>query len=135
MTARRARSSTKQRSPMGVEANAVARNAAGKTPSAATPVFIRDNGPADSLDHDWVRLVLGRKLGKYATRLDRVTVTVKDESGPTGKPTVRAAVTLSIARQEQIAARAQADSSRAAVAAALVSVERTLRRQLERARP
>ncbi len=135
MTARRTGSiSTKVRTPMGVDANAAPRKAMGRTPTAATPVFLRDNGPEGTLDHDWVRIALGRKLGKFATRLDRVTVTVKDESGPTGRPTVRATITLSVARREPIAARAHADNSQSAVTQALASVERTMRRTIERAR-
>jgi ribosome-associated translation inhibitor RaiA len=119
---------------MGVAANTAPRKEMGRTPTAATPVFLRDNGPEGSLDHDWVRTVLGRKLGKFATRLDRVTVTVKDESGPIGRPTVRATITLSVARKEPIAARALAASSKAAVSEALEAVERTMRRTVERAR-
>jgi hypothetical protein len=97
-------------------------------------VHVHDTTSTDALDHHWLRQRLGFKLGKFARRIDRADITLNDESGPKGAPTIRATVEIQVARHEPVVATASGATARAAVSAALRSCERTFRRRLERAR-
>ena len=121
-----------RRAPMGVEAHEGERVNRGRTTSSRTPVFVRNSTPDKTLDREWLHQRLGFKLGKFATRIDRADVTVRDEGGPKGTPPIRATVRLQLPRREPISVTARGVSARIAVAAALESVERTLRRSVER---
>lgn len=117
---------------MGTRAHAKPRGTRGVTATDATPVVIRDRGPDQTLDHDRLRALLGRQLGKFSLRVAQVVVTVQDESGPVGQPVVRATVTLSHQRVGQVAVSARGATSWAAAAAAVRSCERSVRRRVER---
>jgi hypothetical protein len=119
---------------MGVDAFRQARGERGKTATAQTPVTIRDNGPDKTLDSERLRDALGRKLGKYATRLTRVLVATTDQSGPVGAPKVRATVTVTTTRLGVVVVTATGGTSWAATSAAIRSSERALRRRIERVR-
>ncbi|MEO6446683.1 MAG: hypothetical protein ABIZ91_09730 [Gemmatimonadaceae bacterium] len=135
MGSRKASAARERRAPMGESAHDVGRAARGRTSSSKTPVHIRDTRAPDSgeaIDRDWLRQRLGFKLGKFATAIDRVDVMIRDESGPTGKPTVSVTIQLRVSRGESIAATARGTSARLAASAAIRSCERAVRRQLER---
>jgi hypothetical protein len=117
---------------MGAKAHDGERVNRGRTVSSRTPVFVRNSTSDKTLDREWLHQRMGFKLGKFATRIDRADVTVRDESGPKGAPTVRATVRLQLPRREPISVTARGVTARIAVAAALRSVERTLRRSVER---
>lgn len=122
---------TERRAPMGSSAHEIARAARGRTSSSKTPVHIRNTTSA-TLDREWIHQRLGFKLGKFAGRIDRADITLADESGPTGEPTFRATIQLAVPRREPIVVSSRADSPEAAIAAALRSSERTIRRAVER---
>jgi hypothetical protein len=65
-----------------------------------------DTTAGETLDRSWLLQRLGFKLGKFATRIDRTDVTLRDENGPTGAPTFRAANRLQLPHREPIAAAA-----------------------------
>jgi hypothetical protein len=117
---------------MGVNAHDRERVNRGRTASSRTPVFVRNSTSDKTLDRQWLHQRLGFRLGKFATAIDRADVTVRDESGPKGAPTVRATVRLQLPSQEPLAVTAYGTTARIAVAAALQSCERTLRRSLGR---
>lgn len=126
---------SERRAAMGVRANEVPNAVRGRTTSSTTPVIIRDAMAGDgTLRRDWVHERLGFALGKFAWRIDRVSISVHDESGPHGRPTARATITLSTARTEPVVVTARAATSHLAVSAAMRSCERALRRRTERAR-
>ncbi|MBL8981878.1 MAG: hypothetical protein JNL26_06825 [Gemmatimonadetes bacterium] len=122
------------RGVMGVRAFEAARPLRGRTTTDTTPVHIKDLGGDDSLDPARVRSALGRKLGKYALTIDRITVTCRDESGPVGARVVCAGVTITTNRLGPIVVTARAPTSWLAVSAAIRSGERSMRRRLERQR-
>lgn len=132
MTSKKSGGSRERREPMGTKADEVDRAARGRTASSGTPVHVRNTTSGESLDKEWVRQRLGFKLGKFARRIDRVDLTLGDDSGPTGKPTVRATLRLQIPKREPISVSARGTSATLAFSAALRSCERTLRRHVER---
>jgi hypothetical protein len=117
---------------MGVNAHDGGRMNRGRTTSSRTPVFVRNATSDKTLNREWLHQRLGFRLGKFATGIDRADVTVRDESGPKGAPTIRATVRLQLPSQEPLAVTAYGTTARIAVAAALRSCERTLRRNLGR---
>lgn len=121
-----------RREPMGTKANEGERASRGRTTSSRTPVHVRNTTSGETLDKDWLRQRLGFKLGKFAPRIDRVDLTLGDESGPTGKPAVRATLRLQVPRREPVTVTARGASAILAFSAALRSCERTLRRHVER---
>lgn len=120
---------------MGARAAEVPKALRGRTTAATTPVVIRNLMPDDdTLRREWVQERLAVALGKVAWRIDRVNVHVRDESGPTGRKTARATITLQAARHEPIVVTARAGTSQQATATAIRAAERALRRRTERAR-
>jgi len=132
MANRNSKAKAERRAPMGAKALDVARGARGRTASSETPVHLRIAASSVAVDRTWLQQRLGFKLGKFATRLDRVDVILRDESGPKGKPTIRATLQLTIPQREPIAVTARAVTAPAAIGAALRSCERALRRSIER---
>lgn len=122
------------RAPMGIAAHDVDRATRGRTTSLETPVHIRNMTSDATLDEDWLRQRLGFKLGKFAIRIDRVDVVLRDEAGPTGAPSVRTTIQLHGSRHALTTATARAATAQSAVSGALRSVERSFRRDLERSR-
>ena len=104
----------------------------GRTTSSRTPVFVRNATSDNTLDREWLHQRLGFRLGKFATRIDRADVTVRNGGGPKGAPPIRATVRLRLPSRAPIAVTAYGITARIAVAAALQSCERTLRRSLGR---
>lgn len=121
-----------RRTPMGLKAHEDERVSRGRTTSSRTPVFVRNTTSDKTLDREWLQQRMGFRLGKFATGIDRADVTVRDESGPNGAPAIRATVRLQRPSQEPIAVTAYGVTARIAVAAALQSCERTLRRSVGR---
>lgn len=56
----------------------------GRTDVTTTPLAIRSRIPLDSDFRDLVRARLGRRLGKFAKRIERVSVRFEDVNGPRG---------------------------------------------------
>ena len=121
-----------RRVAMGTRAHEGNRASRGRTTSSRTPVHVHDTTPGGAVDRDWLHQCLGFKLGKFATRMDRMDVTVRDESGPNGAPTISATIRLQVPRRKPIAVSARGTTARAAISAAIRSCERTLRRKVER---
>lgn len=118
---------------MGVRAPDVPKASLGRTTSSQTPVTIRDSVPRDgTLNRDWVHQRLGFALGKFAMRIDRVVITMRDESGPRGRPAVQATITLATPLAEPVVVTARAETSHQAVSASIRACERALRRRIER---
>ncbi len=133
MANRKLNRNEERRAPMGVNAHEVERATRGRTTSGETPVHLRITASSVAVDRAWLQQRLGFKLGKFATRIDRVDVTLRDERGPKGKPTIRASLQLLVPHREPIAVTASAATAPAAITAALRSCELTMRRSVERA--
>lgn len=134
MADRKSAARLEARAPMGIAAHEGDRAAQGRTTTTRTPVHVRNMTSDATLDEDWLRERLGFKLGKFAIRIDRVDVVLRDEAGPTGAPTVRTTIQLHGSRHNPTTVTARAATAQAAVSTALRSAERSFRRDIERSR-
>lgn len=131
MAARRTK--TTRRAPMGVAANLAPRAARGKTTSAETPLALRARGvEVDDALRDYIHTRAGFKLGKFATQIERTSVRLEDISGPKGAPARRCAIKVVLSRHESVVVEVVDHDHRVAFDHAVDSVERAVRRSLER---
>jgi len=99
------------------------------------PVHIRaPQVDLGDIERDYIRLKLGRKLGKYATSIERVSVRIEDVNGPRGGVDQSCRVKIVLRGLASVVFESRDESLNAAVDAALSGVERTVRRTLERRR-
>jgi len=104
----------------------------GRTDVASTPLAIRSRIALEPGFRDLVRLRLGRKLGKFARHIERVSVRFDDDNGPRGGVDVvcRAKAVL-IGLPSQVVEERGADPLEAFQRVA-VALERTVRRTVQR---
>jgi len=108
---------------------------AGRTLVVETPVYIRAaRSMLDAADRDYLRRKLGRKLGKFATSIERVSVRVDDVSGPRGGVDKRCRIKVVLSSLPSILVQAQHDSVQAAMDRALAGTERAVRQAVQRRR-
>lgn len=126
---------TTRRAPMGTEANALPRAARGRTDAPATPVALRASGvEIDDQLRDYIHTRCGFKLGKFAERIERVSVRLENVSGAKGAPSRRCAVKVVLTRHETILVQVVDADHRAAFDNAIDATERAVRRSLDRVR-
>lgn len=120
---------------MGVAPEAVTKEARGRTVSPETPVAIRarDGGVDDAL-RDYVHQRTGFKLGKFAPRVDRISIRFEDVNGPKGGTDSRCAVKVTLTRHESVVVEVVEADYRLAFDHAIDACERAVRRTLERVR-
>jgi hypothetical protein len=124
-----------KRSPLGTKPSARPKRARGRTTATETPLAfrVRDrNAPADLAEY--VRDRAGKKLGKLAIDLDRLSVRLEDVSGPKGAPTHVCRVKAVLSLHESVIVSVADPDPRAAVDGGLEVAERAIVRALERAR-
>lgn len=127
------RSKPTRRAPMGVNANQAPRNERGKTTAPETPLAVRARGvEVDQELRDYIAKRAGFKLGKFATSIERISVRLEDISGPKGAPAQRCAIKVVLSRHESIVVEVVDNDHRAAFDHAMDSVERAVRRSLDR---
>ncbi len=126
---------TTRRSPMGTEANALPRATRGRTDAPATPVALRASGvEIDDQLREYIHVRCGFKLGKFAERIERVSVRLEDVNGPKGGASRRCAVKVVVTRHESVVVEVVDVDHRAAFDHAIDSAERAVRRSLDRVR-
>lgn len=105
----------------------------GRTDASATPLAIRSRIPLEPEFREYVRERLGRRLGKFATQIERLSVRFDDDNGPKGGVDVvcRAKAVLSALPSQVVEERAA--DAREAFQRVAGRLERTVRRTLERA--
>lgn len=124
-----------RRAPMGAKTADVNRAERGRTPSATTPVCFRGAIEGDgSVDRDFIRKWLGQKLGKYASRIDRLDVALATNAPARGGVGKRITIEASVARDGSVTATASGANTRAAFMSANAAIERSIRRSIERSR-
>lgn len=130
---RRADSPT--RAPMAARVPRPAKRQAGRTTSAEIPVYIRAAGTElEPGDRDYIRLKLGRKLGKFAASIERASVRVEDINGPRGGVDKRCCIKVVLSGLPSVMAEERRDTVQAAVDAALATAERAVRSPVRRRR-
>ncbi len=132
--ARIVRTKESRRAPMGVAANKAPRNERGRTESSETPLALRAKGvELDSELREYISKRAGFKLGKFAAAIERISVRFEDLNGPKGSPADRCAIKVVISGQQSVMVEVVDSSPRAAFDNCIDSVERAVRRALEKA--
>ena len=133
-TGRRPARTAIQRSPLPASLPRPAKLARDRSPAVPPPAHIRViGGRLEDGDRDAIARKLGRRLGKFASSIERVTVRLSDANGPKGgrDQIVRIKVVLS-ARPSVVVEERDAAFPRAvdrATNAAAVAVRRSLQRR------
>ena len=108
---------------------------AGGAVALITPANIRVEGVRlDDNDRTYIRRRLGEKLGKYARRIERVTVRMRDINGPRGGVDIQCRIKLVVSGLPSIVVEHHAARLRPALTRALAGAERAMRRTLQRMR-
>lgn len=81
-----------------------------------------------------IRRSLGKKLGKFARSIGRISVSVKDVNGPRGGSDQLVRIKVILSNLPNVVFERQDASLDAAIRGALDGVERTVRRSLQRRR-
>lgn len=111
------------------------KRAAGRTGAAETPAYIRSvGGVLDTDDREYLRLKLGRKLGKFASQIERTSVRVEDVNGPRGGIDKRCRIKVVLSGLPSVVIEEQHESLQAAMDGALARVERAVRQAVQRRR-
>lgn len=134
----RARSRTpdsRKRAPFADRLPRAFRRGAGRTVAPLVPSYILARGvDLDPNAREYIRRKLGRKLGKFASAIERVSVRVEDVNGPRGGVDHVCRIKAVLSGRPSIVVERRADSLAAAVEAALTAVESAVRRTVQRRR-
>ncbi|MBX6331738.1 MAG: CBS domain-containing protein [Gemmatimonadaceae bacterium] len=124
-----------KREPMAAQIPRAAKRVAGRTASPEVPVHIRAMGieMADET-RDYVRRTLGRKLGKFAMSIERVSVRLRDVNGPRGGIDHQCRIKVVLSGMPSVVAEGQHMSMKEAIDAATATAERSVRRRVQRRR-
>jgi CBS domain-containing protein/ribosome-associated translation inhibitor RaiA len=110
------------------------RIAAGATPQE-TPAYIRGaESVIRAADKDYLRIKLGRKLGKFAHAIQRTSVRVDDVNGPRGGVDKRCRIKVVLHGLPSIVVEERQESLQAAMDGALARTERAVRQAVQRRR-
>jgi hypothetical protein len=107
------------------------RNGAG---GAQVPIHIRSTQGLNPIERDYVRNRLGEKLRKHATSIERVSVRMEDMNGPRGGVDQACRVKVVLTGLPSVVFETRNATLSDAVDAAVLGVERAVRRSLERRR-
>ncbi len=141
-TARRRRPSgrtrtpdSRRRAPFPDRLPRALRREAGRAAAPLVPTYILSRGVTLSAnDREYIRRKLGMKLGKSAAAIERISVRVEDVNGPRGGVDHACRIKVVLSGRPSVVVARHADSLQAAVAGALDSVERAVRRAVQRRR-
>lgn len=122
-----------KRAAFGASTPRRAKTAAGRTVVARTPLNVRTSGvDLDDGMRDRVRSRLGVKLGKYAERIERVSVRFADEQRSRGASETTCTVKVVLSGLESVVFQARAADAPRAMSLAAPGIERAVRQALGR---
>lgn len=105
------------------------------TPPQLVPAHIRSaEGELSADDREYIRRKLGRRLGKFAGSIERVSVRTQDVNGPRGGVDQKCRIKVVLSGLPSIVFEERDASLNAAVDGALAGVERAVRRTVGRRR-
>jgi putative sigma-54 modulation protein len=124
-----------RREPMAASVPRPLKTSSGRAVAAQTPAFIRGVGTAlDAADREYLRRKLGRRLGKFAPSIERVSVRIEDVNGPRGGIDKRCRIKIVLSQLPSVMVEEQHPDLQAAMDRALARSARVVRRTLERRR-
>lgn len=102
---------------------------------APMPAYIRSvDVPLDEADRAYIRRKLGRKLGKFADAVERMSVRIEDVNGPRGGHDKRCRIKITLRGMASVVVEEQHSALQAAIDGALRRAGSTVTRQLQRRR-
>jgi ribosome-associated translation inhibitor RaiA len=102
---------------------------------ADIPAHILATGaPVDAADRAYLRRKLGRKLGKFARAVERVSVRIRDVNGPRGGVDTVCTIKVVLSGLPSVVVEERRASLQAAIDGALQRTERAVRRSVQRRR-
>lgn len=124
-----------KRAPLPAQVARPAKGAAGRRSAAEIPAHIRSAGSLlDAADKDYLRRKLGRKLGKFASSIERTSVRIEDINGPRGGVDKRLRVKVALGGLPSVVVEERHHSLQAAMDRALARAERAVRQAVQRRR-
>jgi ribosome-associated translation inhibitor RaiA len=112
-----------------------AKREGGSTVATETPAFIRAVGVAiDEADRAYLRRKLGRKLGKFATAIERISVRIEDVNAERGGVDKRCRIKVVLSGLSSVVVDQQHHALQAAMDFALERIQTAVRRALQRRR-
>ena len=106
---------------------------AGRTVAAQTPVYVLSAGSLlDTAAKDYLRRKLGRKLGKFASSIERTSARVEDVNGPRGGVDKRCRIKIVLTGLPSVVVEERHHSLQAALDGALARAERAVRQTTQR---
>jgi ribosome-associated translation inhibitor RaiA len=101
--------------------------------SSDIPAHIRAVGASiDAEDRAYMRRKLGRKVGKFARAVERVSVRIRDVNGPRGGVDKACTIKVTLTGLPSVVVEQRDASLRNAMDAAMQRTERAVRRAMER---
>jgi hypothetical protein len=135
MAQRQHRSRGGTRAPFAARLPRPIKRSAGRAGAASTPANVRVFGvDLDADERAGMRERLGRKLGKYARSIERVTVRLRDVNGPRGGVDHVCTIKVVLAGLPSVVFEKSATTVGAAFSLALAGAERAVVRSLQRRR-
>lgn len=111
------------------------KKSAGRTETEQTPAAIRTMGVAlDPAMRGYIRERLGRKLGKFAPSLERVTVRLEDVNGPRGGVDKECRIKAVLSGQDSVIVEERGRDTREVVDRAADRIERAVRKSIGKTR-
>jgi ribosome-associated translation inhibitor RaiA len=101
---------------------------------AALPIHVRATQGLNPIERDYVRNRLGEKLRKHARSIERISVRVEDMNGPRGGVDQACRVKVVLTGLPSVVVETRSAKLSDAVDAAVLGIERAVRRSLERRR-
>ena len=107
----------------------------GRVNSPPVPAYIRADGvELESDDRAYIRRKLGRKLGKFASSVERISVRLEDVNGPRGGVDHRCRIKVVLGRLPSVVYEQRGASLHVVIDRAIAGVEQAVRRSLRRRR-
>lgn len=126
---------SRSRQPFADRVPRPAKRAASRATPRPIPANIRVAGlRIDDEDRARIRERLGRKLGKFAGAIERVSVRLEDVNGPRGGVDTRCRIKVVLRRLPSVVFESQAASYFDALTGALAGAEKAVRRAVRRKR-
>jgi ribosome-associated translation inhibitor RaiA len=129
------RAKTRARTAMPSRLPKATKKSAGRTETEQTPAAIRTMGVAlDPAMRGYIRERLGRKLGKFAPSLERVTVRLEDVNGPRGGVDKECRIKAVLSGQDSVIVEERGRDTREVVDRAADRIERAVRKSIGKTR-